>query len=82
MGSESSNSESESSNSGKRDNKLEKLEMREENANTIIKRVWIAKRSINIKDDDHVQAFSLYYLDYFCDLFIKYNKKLSLDKPK
>ena len=80
MGSESCNSESESSNSGKKD-KLEKMEMREENANTIINRVWIAKRSINVKDDDHVQALNLRYLEKISSIF-GYIKKLSLDKPK
>ena len=57
------------------------MEMREENANAIINRVWIAKRSINVKDDDHVQVLNLRYLEKFSSLF-GYNKKLSLDKPK
>ena len=61
MGSESSNSNSSksdsdsSSNSADNKNKLETIDCQAENENTIIKRVWIAKKSITITDE-HVNV--------------------------
>ena len=48
--SNSSKSDSESSNSGDEKGKLEIMRCRKENNNTIIKRVWIAKKSISLND--------------------------------
>ena len=64
MGSESSNSNSNpsksdsdiSSNSADNKNQLETMECHPENENTMIKRVWIAKKSINMTDA-HVNIF-------------------------
>lgn len=64
MGSESSKSDSNSSksesesssNSGNKDGKLETMECKTSNLNTIIKRVWIAKKSISLSDE-HVDLF-------------------------
>ena len=75
-----SNSDS-SSNSGNKDSKLEKVNFRDENKNTAIKRVWIAKKSIGV-NDDHVQAFNFTYLK-FLNKYYKDPKslELSFEKP-
>ena len=51
MGSESSKSESDSSNSGKKNSELEEMNDLKENKNTIINRVWVVKKSIRLKDE-------------------------------
>ena len=64
MGSESSNSNSNSSksdsdissNSADKKNQLETMECHPENKNTVIQRVWIAKKSITVHDE-HVDFF-------------------------
>ena len=51
MGSESSKSESDSSNSGEKNSELEEMNDLKENKNTIINRVWVVKKSIRLKDE-------------------------------
>ncbi len=48
MGSESSKSESDSSNSGEKNSELEEMNDLKENKNTIINRVWVVKKSISL----------------------------------
>ena len=52
MGSESSKSESDSSNSGEKNSELEEMNDLKENKNTIINRVWVVKKSINLTDEN------------------------------
>ena len=52
MGSESSKSESDSSNSGEKNSELEEMNDLKENKNTIINRVWVVKKSIRLTDEN------------------------------
>ena len=52
-----------SSNSGNKNDKLEKINLIQENENTIIKRVWIVKKSITIHDR-HITEKRTCILDY------------------
>ena len=71
-----------SSNSGNKDSKLEKVNFRDENKNTAIKRVWIAKKSIRV-NDDHFQAFNFTYLKFLKKLREDPKSlELSFQKPK
>ena len=63
-----------SSNSASKTNELEKMNCQPANKNTIIKRVWIIKRSITV-NDDHVQVFNT--LDLY-SLFKRYNKNFEV----
>ena len=61
--SNSSKSNSEKSNSGEKDGELETMDCKIKNSNTTIKRVWLAKKSIELTDRhiiiDPLQFFSL-----------------------
>ena len=50
MGSESSKSDFDSSNSGEKNSELEEMNDLKENKNTIINRVWVVKKSISLID--------------------------------
>ena len=87
MGGESSKSDSNSSksnsdsssNSANNDGKLEEMVFQKENENTIIKRVWIVKKSISLTDG-HVNLGGLLKVVYH--LFYKDFDDLKLFKPK
>ena len=89
MGGESSKSDSNSSksnsdsssNSANNDGKLEEMVFQKENENTIIKRVWIVKKSISLSDG-HVD-FVPFHLSSLSTIFNKdfYNVKLFKPKP-
>ena len=71
-----------SSNSGSEDDKLEKMIFSNENKNTLIKRVWIAKKSITLSDG-HVKLsdFKLSIIDMF-NIYNKKLKNIKLKEPK
>ena len=85
MGGESSKSDSNSSksnsdsssNSANNDGKLEEMVFQKENENTIIKRVWIVKKSISLSDG-HVDFAPFHYKIFNKDF---YNVKLFKPKP-
>ena len=80
--SNSSKSDYSSSNSGSEEGKLGEMIFSDENKNTLIKRVWIAKRSITLSDG-HVNLFN--FKLSIIDMFNIYNKKLKnikLIEPK
>ena len=90
MGGESSKSDSNSSksnsdsssNSANNDGKLEEMVFQKENENTIIKRVWIVKKSISLRDG-HVDLRPLLGVRaLFRKIFYKDFSNLKLFEPK
>ena len=67
MGSESSKSESDSSNSGEKNSELEEMNDLKENKNTIINRVWVVKKSIRLTDENVDITYGTKYISKFVD---------------